>query len=100
MVSEGTLTSRAAKDILLMVVRDGGDPEVIAKEHNMLQQHDEGTLQPVVEEIISKNEKIVADFKAGKEAALQALVGQVMKATKGSANPAVAAKILREMILK
>ncbi|HSE56557.1 MAG TPA: Asp-tRNA(Asn)/Glu-tRNA(Gln) amidotransferase subunit GatB, partial [Candidatus Paceibacterota bacterium] len=98
MVARSELTSRGAKDILVMLMKEGGDPQAIAKEHNMLQEHNEDALQPVIEEVVKNNEKIVADFKGGKEAALQALVGMVMKATKGSANPAVTAKLLRERI--
>ncbi len=98
MVAEGLLTSRGAKDILVVLMEEGGDPEVIAKQQNMLQEHNEDALKPAVEEVIKTNKKIVADFKAGKESALQALVGAVMKATKGSANPGVVAKLLREML--
>lgn len=98
MVVEGELTSRGAKDLLGIIATVGGDPRKIAEEKGMLQEHNEDVLKPLIEQVIKENEKIAADYKAGKEAALQALVGQIMKASKGSANPAVAAKLLKEMM--
>ena len=99
MVKDARLTSRAAKDILEILMKEGGDPEAIAKEQGLLQENNEGALRQIAEEVVKENEKIVADIKAGKESALQALVGQVMKKTKGSANPLVTAKLLKEIIL-
>ncbi len=96
MVAENKISSRAAKDILKMMFEQGGEPLVIAEKENLLQKSDEGELIKIVEKIIADNAKIVADYKAGKEAALMALVGQGMKATKGSANP----QMLKDLFLK
>ena len=98
MIGAGEISSRGAKDILAEIVEKGGSPKVIAKEKNLIQKSDENELQKVVEEIIKNNQKVVQDFKGGKEASLQFLVGQGMKATKGSGNPEVIKKMLKEKI--
>jgi aspartyl-tRNA(Asn)/glutamyl-tRNA(Gln) amidotransferase subunit B len=98
MVTSGEITSRGAKDILAILAREGGSPKVIATEKGLLQENNVETLKSVVQMIIDTNSKIVADYKAGKESAIQGLVGQVMKETKGAANPAVTLQILKEML--
>jgi aspartyl-tRNA(Asn)/glutamyl-tRNA(Gln) amidotransferase subunit B len=99
MIGENKIGSRAAKDLLAILFTEGGDPEKIAKERDMLQKNDEGALKIVIEKLIADNPKVVADYKAGKEAALMFFVGQGMKATKGSANPEVL-KIIIVSLLK
>ena len=98
MIGDGVVTSTAGKTIIATLIEHGGDPESIAKEKGLLQQNNADDLKPIIEQVIKDNEKIVADYKSGKEAALQGLVGQVMKATKGAANPALTLQILKEMI--
>lgn len=98
MINRGDLTSRAGKDILSILVTDGGDPESIAKEKNLLAIHDEGAIKTIAEKVIAENAPIAADFKGGKEAALMSLVGRVIKESKGSANPQLAQKILRDLL--
>ncbi len=98
MIGDGVVTSTAGKTIIATLIEHGGDPESIAKEKGLLQQNNADDLKPIIEQVIKDNEKIVADYKFGKEAALQGLVGQVMKATKGAANPALTLQILKEMI--
>ena len=63
-----------------------------------MQKSDEGALEAVVKEIISANEKVVTEYKAGKETSLQFLIGQGMKATKGSANPAVLSQVFKRLL--
>ncbi len=92
---KGTLSSRGIKDTLSLMNADGGDPEEIAKNAGLIQQSDAGAIDAIVQKIIAANEGVVADYKAGKEAALQFLVGQGMKESRGSANPG----ILRERII-
>ena len=96
MVAESKISSRGAKDILKMMFESGGGALEIAERENLLQKSDEGELIKIAEKIVAENAKTVADYKAGKEAALMALVGQGMKATKGSGNPAM----LKEIFLK
>jgi aspartyl-tRNA(Asn)/glutamyl-tRNA(Gln) amidotransferase subunit B len=64
----------------------------------MLQKSDEGELKAIVEEIVNEHPEVVSEYKGGKESALQFLVGQGMKATKGSANPQVLIKLLKELM--
>lgn len=91
---EDKLSSRGAKDILaLMLLRDQ-DPEVIATEKGMFQNSSTETLIPTIRQVIEGNQKVVADYKAGKDAALMFLVGQCMKATKGSGNPGTIKEVL------
>lgn len=90
------VSSRGAKDILAILSKDGGDPEEIADKQGLKQQSDEGAISTMVEQIISENETAVKEFKAGKEASLQFLIGQGMKLSKGSANPQMLKKIFEE----
>lgn len=96
MISENKISSRGAKDLLAQLFENDADPEELAKEKGLIQQSDEGTLKKIAEEVIAENEKIVAEYKAGKESSIQFLVGQGMKKSKGSANP----QILKELLTK
>src|SRR3989344_1648227 len=99
LVTENKISSRGAKDILArMVINSDISPLKIAADENLLQQSDEGELKKVAQKIIKENLKVVADYKGGKEAALMSLVGQVMKETKGSANPQIARQILVKLL--
>ena len=64
-----------------------------------MQKSDEEELMAVVKKVMDANPKVVADYKSGKEAALQFLVGQGMKVTKGSANPAVLGRIIKSLLV-
>lgn len=98
LVSENKISSRAAKDILAMIVINDDSPLKIATEQKLLQSSDTGELKGIAQKIIDANPKVVADYKGGKEVALMSLVGQIMKETKGSANPAVTKQILIELL--
>ena len=98
MFSESKISSRAAKDMLAMIAVKDESPKKIAEERGLLQTSDEGALKKIAQKIIDANAKVVADYKGGKEAALQSLVGQIMKETKGSANPQVAKQLLVDLL--
>ncbi len=98
MVSEGKVSSRGAKDILAMIVVKDESPEKIAEEKGLIQNHDEGALKEIVQKIIDANPAVVATYKGGKENGIMSLVGQIMKETKGSANPSLVQKILKELL--
>lgn len=100
MVVNNEITSRGAKDILAILVLDDQDPKALAQEKGFLQQNDEESLRVVVQKIISENTSLVEQYKAGKESILQALVGVMMKETKGSANPQIALKLFKEELSK
>lgn len=96
MAKKGEVSSRGAKDILKTMVIGGGSPRAIAEKEGLFQKSDEGALLAIIKDVIVNNEKAVGEYRAGKENAVQFLVGQGMKASKGSANPGV----LRELFLK
>ncbi len=98
MVSNDKISSRVAKDILAMIVIEDNSPMKIAETKDLLQKNDEGTLKEIIEKVIIDNPVVVETYKGGKENALMSLVGQVMKATSGSANPALVQKLLKEII--
>ena len=98
MAKGGYISSRATKDIMGRIVINDESPEKIAQKEGLLQQNDEGALKEVIQKIIDANPKVVADYKGGKGQALMSLVGQVMKETKGSANPEVTKKLLINLL--
>ncbi len=100
MVSDNKITSRGAKDILARIAEKDSDPEAIAESEGLLQQNDEGALRVMVQKIISEQQGLVAQYKGGKESIVQALVGLMMKETKGSANPQIALSLFKEELSK
>ena len=98
MVTDGQISSRAAKDILAMIVVNDYSPMEIATEKDLIQKNDEGALKEIVQKVIDANPQVIATYKGGKENALMSLVGQIMKETKGSANPGLVQKLLKELI--
>lgn len=96
MVSTNELSSRGAKDVLTAMAESGGDPQTIAKEKGLLQVSDPEALRVQVRTVIEANEAAAAEYKTGKEASLQYLVGQAMKATKGAGNP----QVLRDLLIE
>jgi aspartyl-tRNA(Asn)/glutamyl-tRNA(Gln) amidotransferase subunit B len=98
MAADGEVSSRGAKDIIQILINEGGDPDIIAKEKGLIQKGDETELALVVEKIISDNESVVLEYKNGKVSALQFLVGQGMKATGGAANPQILRAIFEKLI--
>jgi len=98
MISTDKISSRVAKDILAMIVIEDNSPMKIAEAKDLLQKNDEGALKEIVQKIIDANPAVIETYKSGKENAIMSLVGQVMKATSGSANPALVQKLLKELI--
>lgn len=98
MIYTNELSSRAAKDVLARMFADGSDPSDIVEEGNLRQVSDVSALEEVVRKIIEENPQPAADYKAGKEAALQVLVGKVIKETKGAANPEVVRGVLTNIL--
>lgn len=96
MLSEGSITSRVAKDMLPEVVFSGMDPAVLAAERGLLQQNSKEDLLEIVRGIMNEHASVVEEYRNGKESVLQFLIGQAMRATKGAANPAV----LKELFIR
>lgn len=98
MTGKKELSSRGAKNTLAKLVEDGGEARAAAKTLGLIQNNDHTEAGAIVEKIISANPKVVADYKGGKTAALQFLIGQVMKETKGSASPDMAKSLLTDRL--
>ena len=98
MIKAGDLSSRGAKDTLAILYAEGGHPHEIAKKHDLIQKNDIEALKKMVAEIISANPTVVADYKSGKTALLQFFIGQGMKASKGSGNPAMFKSLFEEAL--
>jgi aspartyl-tRNA(Asn)/glutamyl-tRNA(Gln) amidotransferase subunit B len=99
MAASGGISSRGAKDLLPILLKEKCEsPRALAEKHGLLQKSGAADLAPAIEKVIADNAKVVAEYKAGKTASLQFLIGQVMKATKGAANPEVAGKLLVEKL--
>jgi aspartyl-tRNA(Asn)/glutamyl-tRNA(Gln) amidotransferase subunit B len=96
--ADGKISGKIAKTVFEEMFATGKDPDVIIKEKGLVQISDEGSLAAIIENVINANPKSVADFKEGKEKAIGFLVGQVMKETKGQANPGVVNKLLKDKL--
>ncbi|UOF92251.1 Asp-tRNA(Asn)/Glu-tRNA(Gln) amidotransferase subunit GatB [Fodinisporobacter ferrooxydans] len=94
LLENGTISSKIAKTVFKSMMETGQDPDTIIQEQGLVQISDEGALLQIIDQVIAKNPKSVEDFKAGKEKAIGALVGQVMKETKGKANPQLVNQLL------
>ena len=98
LVDKGTISGKIAKTVFEEMFSSGKDPEAIVKEKGLVQISDEGAITAIVDEVIAGNPKTVEDYRAGKEKALGFLVGQVMKATRGKANPELVNRLLKERL--
>ena len=98
MIKLGDLSSRGAKDTLAIMYAEGGAPRTIAEKNGFIQKNDVDALKAIVAEVISANPTVATDYKAGKVALLQFFVGQGMKASKGSGNPATLKTLFEEAL--
>lgn len=98
LIHTGKLSSRGAKDLLSQMVHTGGDPHQLMQEKGLGQVSEERDLEGVADKVIAANSDAAAKYKSGNENLLQFLVGQMMKETKGTANPQVAAEILKKKL--
>lgn len=99
LIVNGTITGKIAKDIFGEVYAGDIDPEKLVEEKGLKVMEDTGELEKICQEVMDRNPNMVADFKGGKEKAIGGLVGQVMGATKGTANPKSVNEILRKLLL-
>jgi aspartyl-tRNA(Asn)/glutamyl-tRNA(Gln) amidotransferase subunit B len=100
MISADEVSSRGAKDILSILLSEGGSPKEIAESQGLLQENNEDRLIILAEEILAENPKAVEEYKNGKESALQFLIGQGMQKSKGSASPQILKKIFLNIVNK
>jgi len=97
-INEGEISRPQAKHVLQKMYETGQSPEEIIEREGLRQISDTGALQKIVDEVIANSPKQVEQYKAGKTAVLGYLVGQVMKASKGQANPAAVNELLRSKL--
>ncbi len=98
LIDDGTISGKMAKEVFEEMFASGGSPTAIIKEKGLVQISDEGTLLPVIENIIQANQRVVEDYKNGKNKAFGFFIGQIMKSTRGQANPAMVNKLLKEKL--
>ena len=97
-LSDGTISSKMKKEILDAMWAGEGDPDAIIEKRGLKQISDSGELERVCDEVIAANARQVENYRAGREKAFNSLVGQVMKLTKGKANPQQVSEILRRKL--
>ena len=100
LIVDGTISSKIAKKVFQELMKNGGDPKVIVKEKGLIQLSDPAQLLPIINEVLDNNAQSIEDFKSGKDRAVGFLVGQIMKATKGQANPGVVNQLLKQELGK
>ncbi len=98
LVESKTVNQTVAKELFEESFRTGASPAKLVREQGRTQISDAGEMTPIIEEAVEGNPQAVADYRAGKETAIKFLVGQVMKATKGRADPNLVAQLLQERL--
>jgi len=98
LIDTGKISGKIAKTIFEKMFDTGSEPQKIIENEGLTQISDSGEIESIVEKVIGRNPKSVSDFKAGKKKALGFLVGQVMKETRGKANPQIVNQILNEKL--
>lgn len=98
LIDDGVISGKIAKEVFDEMLESGKDAVLVVEEKGLKQMSDSGELETICRSVIEKNPKITEDFKAGKEKALGAFVGSVMKETRGKANPALVNELLRKIL--
>ena len=98
LVESKTINSKIAKDLLLRMWNGGGSPKALVEHEGLAQTSDPGAVERFVDEVVAAHPKVVADYKAGKTNVMGFLVGQVMKQSRGKANPALAGELLAQKL--
>lgn len=98
LIEKGTISSKIAKTVFKEMLQSGKLPQQIVEEQGLVQISDEGAILAIVQEVVANNPASVQDYQAGKEKAIGFLVGQVMKQSKGKANPGLVNKLLVEVL--
>jgi len=98
MVEKNTISGKIAKTVFQEMMESGKDAETIVKEKNLVQVSDEGELMTIVEAIVAANPEQAEDFRNGKTKIMGYFVGQLMKETKGKANPKMANELFSKVL--
>jgi len=99
LIKNGTISGKIAKTVFDEMFKSGNDPETIVKEKGLTQITDTKEIEAIIDKVINANQELVAEIKAGKEKALGFLTGQIMKESRGKANPQIVNDLLRKKIL-
>ena len=97
LITDGTISSKMAKKVFKGIIA-GEEPAAYAKAHGLVQLSDPKELQPIIDDILANNQQSIEDFKNGKDRAVGYLVGQIMKQTRGKANPQVVNQLLMKSL--
>jgi aspartyl-tRNA(Asn)/glutamyl-tRNA(Gln) amidotransferase subunit B len=97
-IQDNTISNNAAKQVFEALWLGEGEVDNIIASKGLKQESDSGAIEAIVEEVLAANPAMVEEFKAGKEKAFNALVGQTMKASKGKANPAQVNEMLKKKL--
>ncbi|HSH35327.1 Asp-tRNA(Asn)/Glu-tRNA(Gln) amidotransferase subunit GatB, partial [Schnuerera sp.] len=97
-IKDGKISNNIGKKVLRDMFETGEKPEKIIKKKGLIQISDEGELEGIIEKVLDENQQSIIDYNNGKDRALGFLIGQVMKATRGKANPQLVNKMVKEMI--
>jgi len=97
-ISDSTISNNAAKQVFEAMWVGEGDADSIIEQKGLRQVSDSGAIEAIIDEVLAANAAMVEEFRAGKEKAFNALVGQAMKASKGKANPAQVNEVLRKKL--
>ena len=100
LIADGKINSRQAKDILRKMFETGDNPEDIISKSGIQSVSDEGSIKTVALEVLAENPKAIEDFKRGKAASIQFLVGKTMAKLRGAGNPGTIKKILEEELTR
>ncbi|MFV8252541.1 Asp-tRNA(Asn)/Glu-tRNA(Gln) amidotransferase subunit GatB [Aerococcus urinaeequi] len=100
LIEDGTISSKQAKKVFKVLADKGGSAKEVVEAEGLVQLSDPAQLLPLITEILDNNQQSIDDYKAGKKKATGFLVGQIMKATKGQANPQVVNQLLTEELDK
>lgn len=100
LIADGTISSKIAKKVFQELIQKGGSAQEVVEKNGWIQLSDPSKLIPMVNDVLDKNPQSIEDFKNGKDRAIGFLVGQIMKATKGQANPGIVNKLLNEELAK
>jgi len=98
LIKAGTISGKIAKEVFALMLQDNSDPGQIVKDKNLVQISDTSEIEPIIQKIIESNPAQVQEYLAGKEKVFGFFVGQVMKETRGKANPKLVNEILRKML--
>lgn len=100
LIKDGTISSAIGKQVVEVMFESGKNPKVIVEEKGLKQNNDEGAIRDAVNKVLDENPQVIQQFKEGKTKILGFAVGQVMKVTKGQANPQIVNKLVAEEVAK